>query len=330
MMNGSNNSTVGVVDGPVIFSYFSLLSTLLYLLPVFIFNILLLAAIVAESTVPGNIRLLLGNIVVAAEVVICGLCITNLHNVIISVPQHLPPSSFICRLSYVVINMGAAGRLLYMATYAVSVYVTARFAGSRLREARIQFMPTLFAVAIIWVAACVPNTVLFSPVFVNINFEYSDDCVAHGNGISTLIYSFGYIIVYGVCSFAISIIFPILTIRYVKKNSIKENRKTLKGMIKFSVFLLIGNAINITGVSLPILFATFSPTGMGDLALISALNYLQGICHLVSLLPTPIILLIFFKPIRMRLKKMLSCVCLKSLGHKKSVTLRSVTSDSSF
>ena len=325
--NCSNDSMI------VGFSYFSLLSTLLILLPVFIVNILLLVAIITEKTTSATVKLILANIVASSQVVIIGLAIVNLNNVVLPfvLTFNPSPSDFTCRLSYVVIACGAAGRLVFMAAYAVTVYVLARYAGANLRVARLRFWPALTAFVAIWLFATIPNMVIFFPVFIEITFSAGDVCAAHGTGAVTIVYTFSYIIVYEVCCFILSIVFPILTVQYIRKNSISENKQTLKGMIKFAAFLLVVNSANFIGTSLTILFGTFSPIGEDDqtLRLISAFNYIQGICLLLSLIPTPIILLVFFKPIRQRFKKITCFICLKIPKKKRTIRLNSVTSASS-
>ena len=329
--NSSNDSFMSVEVPSASFSYFSLLSTLIILLPVFIVNILLLVAIITEKTTSATVRLILANIVASSQVVIIGLTILNSYNVVLPLVFNPSPSDFTCRLSYVTIHSGAAGRLVFMAAYAVTVYVLARYAGTNLRVARLRFWPALTAFVAIWLFATIPNMVIFFPVFVEITFSAGDVCAAHGTGAVTIVHTFSYIIVYGICCFILSIVFPILTVQYIKKNSISENKQTLKGMTKFAVFLLVGNSVNLIGVSLTILLATFAPLGEDyhTLLLISTFNYIEGFCLFLSLIPTPIILLIFFKPIRQRFKKITCFICLKIPKKKRTIILKSVTSDSS-
>ena len=329
--NSSNDSFMAVEEPHVSFSYFSLLSTLLILLPAFTVNIILLVAIITEKTISATVRLILANIVASSQVVIIGIAILNSYNVVLPLVFNPSPSDFTCRLSYVAIHSGAAGRLVFMAAYAVTVYVLARYAGTNLRVVKVRFWPALIAFVAIWLFSTIPNMVIFFPVFVKITFSVGDVCTARGTGAVSIVHTFTYIIVYGVCCFILSVVFPILTVQYIRKNSISENKQTLKGMTKFSVFLLVGNSVNLVGVSLTILLATFAPLGEDyqTLLLITAFNYIEGICLLLSLIPTPIILLIFFKPIRLRFKKITCFICLKIPEKKVSIRLRQVTSDSS-
>ena len=141
-----------------------------------------------------------------------------------------------------------------MASYAVTVYVLAQSAGVNLRTVQLRFWPTLVAIVVIWLLATFPNIVLLSPCFIQITFPNHYVCVLcilHSAGPASFIHSSFFVIVYGFFSFVLSIVFPIITARYIKKNCIGENKEMLKGMTKFSAFLLLGNSFNMIGIALP-------------------------------------------------------------------------------
>jgi hypothetical protein len=312
MINVSNNSSVGVESNP---NVTGLSILLLALLPVFIMNIVLILTIATEKTAPATIRLILTSILGASEVVSIGLSILHIHNMINLLLPDLPPSSFVCRLSYFLILTGAAGRLFFMAMYAVTVYALARYAGTKLREAPRQFIFTFIAAVSIWVLSCVPNMAFFSSAVVDVIF-INGECFGKGVGTPTIVCSFLYILVYGLCSFAVSIIFPILTMRYIETNRISDNTKPLKRMLGFLIFLLIGNSVSIVSVPLPLLMGAFAPPGEDRQILLGALNYVAGACLQLSLIPLPIVILVFFKPVRKRMKKMVCFTCSRMATHK--------------
>ena len=305
MDNNSNESSIS--ESPYV--KLSDLPLFFLLLFVFIVNILLLMAIFMEKTMPGTVRLVLGNIVVSSEVVIIGGIIWGMGSVIPSIMQS-EPSNFVCRLSYVIITSGAAGRLLYMATYAITVYILARYVGTNLREVKLRFWPTLLAVVVIWVLASTPNMIILSQEFLQVNFTttYFTICTVHGRDPTAYTYPFCYIIVYCVLSFILSIIFPLLTVQYIKKNTVKEIKKTMKRMCIFTVFLLVLSSINLLSVSFPIALLTFLPVENRNL--VHQFIIIGVICFLVSLISTPIIYLIFFKTLRQRFK---TIICFMSL-----------------
>ena len=304
--NSSNDSSLPSEELFQSFLHFSLFTLVFFHLPVFIVNILLLVAIITEKTLPRTVRLVLGNIVASSEVVILGLFGLLFYHIILQPPPS--PLAFICRLFFFIINSGAAARFLYMATYAVTVYVLARYAGTNLRVVKLRFWPALLAVVFIWILATVPNVVLLSSAFFEITFTTFLVCTKHSMGATSIAYAFGYIVVYGVCCFIVSIVFPILTVGYIKKNTISKDKQTLKNMIKFSVFLLLGNSFNVVGTSFPLLLAAFTPVTVGEDY--ESLFILEVILFILSLLTTPIILPIFFKSVRQRFNTFTCFICL--------------------
>ena len=280
-----------------------------FLIPVFIFNILLLVAIITGKKIPATVRLILSNIVASSEVVIIGLFVLNCYNLVNNNSSENLPSDFTCRLSYVVITSGAAGRFLFMAMYAVTVYILARYAGKNLRVLKLRFWHALLAVVGIWMFATSPNMVLWSDVFLNVAFRSNATCTPHGNSNAGIVSTFGYIIMYGLCSFIISIIFPILTVQYVKKNSISGNKPVLKSMMKFSIFLLIGNSIHLMNIAVTNILAAFTPFGEENEAEVVAFGYVEGTFLLLSLVTSPILIIIYFKNVRQRLERITCFIC---------------------
>ena len=184
-----------------LFSYYSLAITLFFLTPLLLFNILLTVVVATEKSIVGTLRLVLVNIVTAGQVVIVGLMMFFIANVIISgcwCPE-LRPSDFACRLMYWVIASGGAARLMYMTTFAISVYVLVR-RGTR----KMKLWVAIVAVIGVWFAVLLPNAAIFSPDVVLINFHDNDTCAAHRTGYKTFIYAFGYTTVYGVLGLVLS------------------------------------------------------------------------------------------------------------------------------
>ena len=311
MMNNSSNLSQEFVE-ETHFAYYSLFITLFFLTPAFILNIILAVFVVIEKSLPGSIRLILANILVTSELVILGLAVILLKAIFLSNLDYLSPSDFVCRLSYVILASGAAARLLFMPTFSVTVYIIVCCGANKLR-----FLPMSVAVGAIWAFATIPNVVIFFPEFLKITFHGVHDCAAHGRGATTTVYTISYITAYGLCSFVPSIVFPILTLRFIKRNTITGNKQVLQGMVKFAVFLLIGNSLNLVGISTPLLFGTFTPSGEENSMLENAFNYAEGILLMVSLIPTPIILLIFFKPVRHRLRAVFCFLCIRNGNEKK-------------
>jgi hypothetical protein len=309
---GRNNETVG--ENPP-FGYLTLFLTLFFLTPATIINILFFFSIISVKAVPGTIRLVLVNIVLASQVVIFGLMGIFLTAVILSGLLYLQPSEIACRLLLSIISGGSAARLLYMATFASVVYILVHHGASKLK-----FIPSLIMSVVLWILAVPPHFVLLSPEVVGIFFNDGDDCAAYGVGAGTYVYTFSFILIYGLASFTVSVVLALLSLRFVVKNTISGDTTLQKGMIKFALFLLIGNTMNFVGISVPHLIIAFVPLDPSSEAfeeLAKNLNLVEGAFLLLSLIPTPIFILAFFRPIRKRFIEIICFVCLKSRKGKQ-------------
>ena len=318
LANISNTTMEPIEELRPMFSFFSLAITILFLTPLLLFNTLLTVAIAVERTITGTLRLVLVNIITAGQVVIVGLMMFFISNVIISgcwCPE-IRPSDVACRFMYWVIASGGAARLMYMTTFAISVYVLVRYGVKKMK-----IWVAIVAVVCVWVAVLLPNAAIFSPDVVLINFHDNDTCAAHGTGYKTFIYTFGYTGVYGLLGFAVSVFSPIATVWYIRHNTISGDITLVKAMIKFAVFLVLGNIINFIGQTTPLLFAAFAPAGKDWYTLEKAFNYVEGVFILLSLIPTPLFILIHFRPVRQRI---IRTVC-SAWTHLKLIPRRYVT-----
>ena len=322
MMNNSTEISEDVITRQGPFGYYSLFIIVFFLIPAFIFNILLLVAIIAERTLLRSIRFILSNIIIASEVVIFGIAIIVVHDIISPGWMHLSPSLPLCHFSYVTLTSGAAARLMYMATFAISVYILVRHG-----PAKLHFCLIFPAGILLWFFAIILNVALFSTDVLEVEFHDVSGCFSHGKNVTTPLYAFTYIVVYSLSSFILGVIFLILAISHIRRNTISGNTKVLKRMIKFATLLLLGNSMNFIGISIPILFATFAPSGEEYYTLAKAFIYTEVIFLMLSLIPTPIILLIFFQPVRHRLQRILCFWCMK--GKRPSTSFSPGTGDAS-
>ena len=310
----ASNATVQPHGQPE-FGYYSLMITVFFLTPLLLFNSLLTVAIAVEKSIAGTLRLVLVNIVTAGQVVIVGLMMIFIANVIITscwCPE-IRPSDFACRLIMWVIASGGAARLMYMTTFAISVYVLVRYSARKMK-----IWVAIVAVIGVWVAVLVPNVAIFSPDVVLINFSDNSTCAAHGTGANAFVYAFGYTIVYGLLGFAVSVVSAIATVWFIRHNTISGDVTLVKAMLKFAVFLVLGNVINFIGQTTPLLFAAFAPAGKDWYTLEKVFNYVEGVFILLSLVPTPVFILIHFKPVRQRIIRIFrsSWSCLKKSSRK--------------
>ena len=305
--NSSENVLNVTLEVEGTFSYYSLLVILIFLFPATVVNVFLFGSIVSEKTMLGTIKLILVNIVSAGQLTICGLLMIFLATICLSSNVALQPSELACKFMLVTLTTGGAGRLLFMATLAVTVYVTVRKGRKGLK-----FWRTAVASLFVWLLAASLCLSIFSPEVVDVTFLALSTCSYHAAGPATFVGAFGYFILYGVVSCVVTIIFPILSLIYLKKNTITEDRRYLKRMAMFTLFLLVGNTFNSLGQSIPLLVGAFTPLGDRDFSQQDRMLALaEGVLVMVSLIPTPILIVFYFQNVRMRF--FFLCVRLKRL-----------------
>ena len=272
------------------FSYYSLFIVLLVLLPLAVVDIVVLVVIVREKTIPGFIRLILANNIASSEIVIAGLAQIFITNVILSVVGNKSPH-FACRLALVTLASGGAGRFLFMSAFAVAVFCLVKSG-----TVQIKMRPTIIASVVLWMCSVLPSTLLFSPEVIETIFINDIVCSFRGVPPLSYIFSFGYVIFYGLCNIIVGVVFPILTFRYIKVNTIFDNVEIKHGLIKCAVFLCLGNILNFFGLFIPLLIATFTPARLDD-SINGALSRGVGILVILSLIPVPIFTIVYFKNI---------------------------------
>ena len=287
------------------FSHFSLLLIVFYLIPLLLFNTLLIVAIVREKAIDGTLRAVLVNIVTAGQVVMVGTIIAATVNVITL--TELRPSDNACRLAAWLIVSGGAAKLMYMTTFASSAYVLIRYGTRKMKI----WVAVVFFVGM-WIGVLLSNAAIFSSDVLAISFHDYNTCAAHGTGYKAFIYAIGYISIYGLLSFTVSVLSAIATVWFIRHHTISSDITMVKAMLKFAAFLILGNVINFLGQAIPLLFAAFTPAGTKSRVL-EPLHYVEIVFILLSVIPTPVLILIYFRPVRNRIKRILCRVCLNQL-----------------
>ena len=102
----------------------------------------------------------------------------------------------------------------------------------------------------------------------------------------------------GITPLTISITIPIITLCYIRRNTITEGAQYNKRIAKFALFLVVGNVVNLLGQAVPGLVALYAEAPGVILAYLLVS---------LSLLPTPIIIIVFMKPVRKKIRKMFCC-----------------------
>lgn len=285
---------------------FSVVFLILVLLPTTAVNAVIVVFLLVDKTTAKFMRLVLANIPIACSIVSVGLAINLITGLHLNVSKATPPDNGLCRFITVIIAFGGTARLLFMTAFAATVFIIVRC------QKWTKHSPLVFAGVIsLWILTLAGTAPLFSDEIVITFFSDNVSCGPAPVGLGSYLYICLYLLLFGICTFATTITLLILTVCYIRNNSITDGEMK-KAMLKLGFFLLLGNFINILGQIVPPLIAAFLVAPENA----ESMNYGNGNASLIyfsyamlnlSLIPPPILVLIYFKPIMVTIRKWIFC-----------------------
>ena len=296
-----DNGTFNVTDGQVLsvgrdsalFLFIILITTGV--------NLLIVAALFADRKTNQSLRVILVSLLLSGVVLSVSIVI---YDVFVIVEGFNNNSNWWKAVSVMLI-FGGTARVLFATMYAVTVFLFMRFWNKPIIEASSTKYFILTAV-IVWIVSFVSASPQASDVVSDTYFE-SCSCYAYGTA-----YGLAHTIVFSILPVTLSFIVLIMTVcDHKRKTKVEpqDNDKVMKGLLKFGFFLLAIQAINVaTNVILPIMYFNLVHDLFDD-TYFSFSTVFDG-AHL-TVIPTPVMILIFFKPARDTLTRWLTCSFLR-------------------
>ena len=296
-MENCTNCSVNEPDlaGPG-FGAFLIIGHLLVITAI-VLNVTIITALCAAHSVAKLIRIFLMNLLVAG--VLLGLMIIalGLSGLILNFTSLPPPDLGFCRFLLWGYGVGSISRLYCLAGFSIVVLLIVRYNKKEMKTLHI----VLF-IALIWCVSILLNTHLLVPPMYPVQYYDGVACFPRpaDAGISRevrYVITAIWVIFGGLTPLTISIVVPIVVLCYVRHNTMAGSSYR-KGMAKFTLFLVAGNLINLVGQAVVALIVYVSePPGV----------YLSYSAGLISLIPTPIMILIFLKPVRTEVPRVICC-----------------------
>ena len=274
-------------------------------------NLLTIAALIGKdnSELVRSIRVILVNLLAACVLGALGAALYHISSSILRLSSpaaaHGPA---LCHTSTFLITTSSSGRILFTTFYGVAVFIVVHFWNRPVLAPR-NTKYFIIASAVVWllaVATGIPSL--------------AEESVSRFCGISTsnitgdrentswssrfiLHVTLPYIIV---PSFAV-IVTPAMLIKtscYIRRKGIGTQRDTKKALVKFGLFLMIVQGINVfSQVVVPLVAFGISTVQMNlSLAYIIATALAD-----LSLVPTSVLIIVFFKPVRVRVQRWICC-----------------------
>lgn len=310
-MNGSAQVNVpGIIAFQTVFM-------LIVTIPVTIVNIAIIIALAVENSISRPIRIVLINTPIACVIVAIGLFVnqvTSLYNSTYAIESDIgiDPTVIegVCRFVFFCWGMGGAGRLAFMALYAITVMLIVLLKANNLKSV-LMFIVVgsvwlLVFLFIVWFLVPLAFTSIFDSV----------SCVPLPSSGSGVEFTIVYCVIFGLLCFTITIVIPFITLYYIKKHTLKDQSNNIaSALAKFAFFLLVGNVFNILSEILPTILAA---TIAGSLTDTSGISMAVLSIIAVSLIPSPIFIIAYFKNIQKRLFQQCTKQKKKNVSSKNS------------
>ena len=299
MENCTNCSVNGPNKGGPGFGAVLIFALLLFITAI-VLNVTIITALCVAHSVSKLMRIFLINLLVAGVIVALigiGFILSGLVLNFTSLP---PPDLGFCRFLVWGYGVGSVARLYCLAGFSIVVLLIVRYNKKE--------MKTLYIVvflALIWCVSILLNTDLLVPPIYAVQYYDGVACnsmTSDADIIEEAYYVFLAILAIfgGLTPLTISIVVPIVVLCYVRRNTIADEF-SYKGIAKFALFLVAGNLINI----------------LNHLLIISVLlfwyAFLTYLVAAISLIPTPVMILIFMKPVRAQVTKVIRCTRIPSI-----------------
>ena len=317
-----NNSTLqqeneGSINSPGFLAFSILLAVVTVVAGLMIgFSIV---ALFKANSVPTSVRLYLINLLFAGLIVaLTAIFILITSAVFVLVSYSHPRPRHLCRVYLWLFATGAVTRLWSLAAFSLSTMTIVIFSKKTINK-----WIAAVIVLTLWLVPMLLSLYIMLPYAFEAQFIHGVACFPDNNRTNLVVpvrYTFlvTWNVFGGFMPLTVSIIVPIICLCYIRRNIVTEGREYRKGMAKFSLFLMMGRSINFFGQVFPSLLSLYSAApGV----------YLSYISAVISLLPTPIIIVAFLKPVREQVLRFFPCSQLYM--SKRRMVLKSATNTSS-
>ena len=277
-----------------------------------------IVALFKANAVPTPVRLYLINLLFAGLI----LALTAMFALITSavfvlVSSNHPRPRYLCRVYMWLFTTALVTRLCSLAAFSLSTLAIVIFSKKTINK-----WIAAIIVLTLWLVPMLLSLYIMLPYAFEAQFIHGVACFPDNNQANLVVpvrYTFlaTWNVFGALMPLTVSIIVPIICLCYIRRRIVTEGAQYKKGIAKFSLFLVVGGSINFFGQVFPSLLAFYSAApGV----------YLSYGSAVISLLPTPIIIVAFLKPVREQAKRFLPCGQLSkqpNIAVKSSATITS-------
>ena len=271
--------------------------------------VLIIAIISAIITIVGLcmahsvnkiLRIFLLNILVAVLIMALSVLLIMVSTLILNYTASTTPDPLFCRFAIWGLQIGTALRLYGLAGFSIIVLMVVKYSSNVLKPLVVSAL-----MVFIWLFPILVHFYTFVPAIYGVQFYKYVMCFPNSADVYVILrarvaFTVIGLIVNSIVPLIVCIVIPIVVLCFIKHNTMTEERSSYgKGLAKFALFLVVGNFLNFLGIVLISIVAYFSA---------ETTVYLTYIFATIFLLPTPIFVLIFVKPVRKSLWSVITSI----------------------
>ena len=295
----SSNTTCQAMPDPGFTAFFIVVS--MVLAAIILFNGLIAIMLLRATAVAVQVRVILLNLLVAILIAAVASLCRVLYSVAIALGYVSEPSLLFCHFAIFVYALTAHVRVLGLTLFSFMVLqpVACGLAESGAKQLICSLAPCWVSAFLLAIRVLVPE--IFGVQYVG--------CIAcfprHLAGINEVIrLTISYLVLIGDVALLLLIICILLgTLCYIKRHTISEGDK-YRFYAKFAVFLIPGSFLTVLAQAVPIIIANLSTDVVG-VYITYSLTYLSYIL-------TPILIVVFLKPVQKQLLRLFCNKCWKN------------------
>ena len=282
------------------------------LIAIIIFDGLIIITLLLSTSVAVPVRVLLINLLIAILITAIIILCSSIYSMTLILKDTLEPSLPFCRFGTWVSAIASEARLIGLVVFSVMVLKTVT---SSNRQIRAKWLTCSLVVT--WVIALVLCIINIIPPIYGVQYVGRVACYPADGYSQYIILTLTYFVLWIVigCFLPLLVCFCIslATLCYIKRHTITEGAQYKKAMAKFAAFLITGNVMNALGLVVPTIITVTLTDVVGV--------YVTYTIFVLSLIPTPILIIMYLKPVR---KQMAHLLCKKCLKDKDSAPAQQI------
>ena len=234
------------------------------------------------------------------------LCLGRLLSISRQV-SHNDSAELALKFLVAVVAIGGNGRSAFLLVFAVVVVIIIKGSNSA-----VKFKYLIISTLVVWIACVAVGMLVIVPGVVSVvSFNCSILGVQYRAGPQLWILAVLYYPFFAALPFTLAVAMPVYALCYIRNNAVSENATSLKPMLKFALFLLIGNLLCMMGMSVGVAISLITRLPDIDVEVVRFLVRMSTVLHALSLIPTPVLIMVYFKPVRVQMRKCLQRICSK-------------------